>query len=280
MIQQHEIPVQSRLYFQKSAKLKREIDSTAASIFEDIGYAEIVTPFFTYHQSFSDKKLIKFSDTSNNTLYLRADSSIDVVRIITKRLGRSVDQKKWFYIQPVFHYPSTEIYQIGCEELESDDLGQSINVSSKILRSLSLDPLLQISNIQIPKKLSKLLDMPLEVFKSSNIQKLLEMKIEWLTKLTYLQNVNEIEEILDIVPQEIRQELEKISKLVNNISYENIVISPLYYSKMDYYDGLFFRYIEANTVLGMGGCYEYEDIEATGFALYTDKLIEEKLKDE
>jgi histidyl-tRNA synthetase len=122
--------------------------------------------------------------------------------------------------------------------------------------------------------------MPIEVFKSSNIQKLLDLKIDWLTKLTYLQNVNEIEEILDIVPAEIKEELEKIADLARDISYENIVISPLYYSKMNYYDGLFFRYIEGNSVLGMGGCYEYEDMEATGFALYVDKLIEEKLKDE
>jgi len=280
MIRQHEIPNQSRLYFQKSAKLKRDIENISASIFEEIGYAEIVTPFFTYHQSFSDQKLLKFSDEKNNTLYLRADSTIDVVRIITKRLGRSIDQKKWFYIQPVFHYPSTEIYQIGCEELESSDLSQSINVSSKILRTLNLNPLLQISNIQIPKILSKILDVPLEVFKSSNIQTLLDMKIEWLTKLTYLQNVNEIKEILDIVPDEIREELEKVASLVDDISYENIVISPLYYSKMNYYDGLFFRYIKSNADLGMGGCYEYEGMDATGFALYVDKMIEEKLKDE
>ncbi len=280
MIQQHEIPVKSRLYFQKSAKLKREIENISANILEDIGYTEIVTPFFTYHQSFADRKLIKFSDTANNTLYLRADSSIDVVRIITKRLGRSVNQKKWFYVQPVFSYPSTEIYQIGCEELESSELSQSINVSTKILKSINLNPLLQISNIQIPKKISKILNIPLEVFKSSNIQTLLEMDMEWLTKLTYLQNINEIEEILDIVPDEIKLELKKIADLASSISYDNIVIAPLYYSKMDYYDGLFFRYVEANSVLGMGGCYEYEDIEATGFALYTDKLIEEKLRDE
>jgi ATP phosphoribosyltransferase regulatory subunit HisZ len=280
MLNEHEIPVKSRLYFQDSAKLKREIENISAAIFEDIGYAEIVPPFFTYHQSFVDKKLIKFSDEKNNTLYLRADSTIDVIRIITKRLGRSVDQKKWFYIQPVFNYPSTETYQIGSEELENSDLSSSLNVSSKILRTLKLEPLLQISNIQIPKILSKLLELPIEVFKSSNIQKLLDLKIDWLTKLTYLQNVNEIEEILDIVPQEIKEELEKIANLANNISYENIVISPLYYSKMNYYDGLFFRYIEGNSVLGMGGCYKYEDMDATGFALYVDKLIEEKLKDE
>ena len=280
MIQQHEIPVQSRLYFQKSAKLKREIENISANILEEIGYTEIVTPFFTYHQSFADKKLIKFSDKNNNSLILRADSTIDVVRIITKRLGRSIDQKKWFYIQPVFYYPSTEIYQIGSENLESSDLSQSLNVASKILRTIKLEPLLQISNIKIPKILSALLDLPIEVFKSSNIQKLLDLKIEWLTKLTYLQNVNEIEEILDIVPIEIKEELEKIADLARNISYDHIVISPLYYSKMNYYDGLFFRYIKDNSVIGMGGCYEYEDIDATGFALYVDKMIEEKLKDE
>ena len=277
MIHQHEIPVQSRLYFQESARLKREIENKASTILNEIGYEEIVTPFFTYHQTFSDKALVKFSDKQNNTLYLRADSTIDVVRIITKRLGRSINQKKWFYIQPVFKYPSTEIYQIGAEDLEQTNLSQSLNVSIKILNSLKLQPLLQISNIQIPKILSKLLDLPIEVFKNSNIQKLLDLKLDWLTKLTYLQDASQISKVLELVPDEIKSELQKIADLVDEISYHDIVIAPLYYSKMDYYDGLFFRFLSKNEVLGMGGCYKYEDIDATGFAIYTDKIIEEKL---
>ncbi len=282
MIQEHEIPTGSRLYFQNSAKIKREIENVSASTLEELGYAEIVTPHFSYHQerSYARKQLLSFSDTKNNTLYLRADTTIDLARLITKRLGRSIDQKKWFYIQPVFTYPSNETYQIGCENLENTDLRITLLDSIKVLNNINLKPLLQISNIQIPKILSELLGLELDIFKNSNIQKLLDLNLDWLNKLTNLQNINEIEEILDIVPMQIRVELEKIEALCHDISYENLVIAPLYYAKMNYYDGLFFRYIKENELLGLGGAYNYEDVEATGFALYVDKIIEEKIKDE
>ena len=282
MIQEHEIPTGSRLYFQNSAKIKREIENISAKTLDELGYAEIVTPHFSYHQdrSYAKNRLLSFSDTNNNTLYLRADTTVDLARLITKRLGRSVDQKKWFYIQPVFTYPSTENYQIGCENLESPNLSTTLKDSIEVLKKIDSSPLLQISNIQIPKILSKLLDLDIDIFKNSNIQKLLDLKLEWLNKLTNLQNINQIEEILDIVPLQIQDELKKIETLCHDISYDNIVIAPLYYAKMNYYDGLFFRYIKDNELLGLGGAYNYEEVEATGFALYVDKIIEEKIKDE
>ena len=282
MIHEHEIPTGSRLYFQNSAKLKREIENKSAKVLEELGYAEIVTPYFSYHQekSYPKNKLLFFSDSKNNTLYLRADTTVDLARLITKRLGRSIDQKKWFYIQPVFTYPSTENYQIGCENLDSNNLTQTLQDSIKVLEVIKTKPLLQISNIKIPKILSLILDLDLEVFKNSNIQKLLDLNLKWLNKLTNLQKLGEIEEILDIVPVQIRDELKKIESLCRDISYDNIVVAPLYYAKMNYYDGLFFRYIKANELLGLGGAYNYEDVEATGFALYVDKIIEEKIKDE
>lgn len=278
MIQKHEIPANSRLYFLQSAKIKREIENQASDVLQSLGYAEIVTPYFSYHQegTQADQKLLKLSDKENNTLCLRADSTIDVVRIITKRLGRSIEQKKWFYIQPVFAYPSTETYQIGGENLENSDLALSLKDSIEVLNKLEINPILQISNTNIPQILSDSLDIPLEVFKSSNIQKLLDLKIDWFTKLTHIQYVDEIDGVLDIVPSDIKEELLRISKLCKDISYEKLIISPLYYARMDYYDGLFFRYIDKNSIYGMGGSYEYEDINATGFALYVDKLIEEK----
>ena len=282
MIQEHEIPTGSRLYFQKSARIKREIETISANTLEKLGYAEIVTPYFSYHQdkTFARNKLLFFSDKNNNTLYLRADTTVDLARLITKRLGRSVDQKKWFYIQPVFTYPSNEIYQIGCENLQNSDLSKTLKDSIELLNEIKATPILQISNIQIPKILSKLLDLDIEIFKSSNIQKLLDLNLEWLNKLTNLQDIKQIEEILDIVPLQIQDELKKIQSLCHDISYENIVIAPLYYAKMNYYDGLFFRYIKDNELLGLGGAYNYEDVEATGFAIYVDKIIEEKIKDE
>ncbi|MEJ2488611.1 MAG: ATP phosphoribosyltransferase regulatory subunit, partial [Sulfurovaceae bacterium] len=103
MIFEHEIPSGSKLYFGKSAKIKREIEAKASTLLEELGFEEIVTPIFSYHQhdAFDDvSELIRLNDAGNHTVTLRADSTPDVFRIATKRLARSQENKKWFYIQP------------------------------------------------------------------------------------------------------------------------------------------------------------------------------------
>ena len=97
MILEHEIPNGTKLYFAKSAKVKRNIENIASEILYDNDFQEIVTPLFSYHQHLSiadDRELIRVNDAQNNSLSLRADSTIDVVRIIEKRLGRNTEQKK------------------------------------------------------------------------------------------------------------------------------------------------------------------------------------------
>jgi len=88
VILEHEIPKGARLYFGKSARQKRELESVLSEMLLKSGFEEIVTPNFSYgqHQSIDDvKKLIKIFDEDNNEVALRADSTLDVVRIITKR---------------------------------------------------------------------------------------------------------------------------------------------------------------------------------------------------
>jgi len=277
MIYEHEIPSKSRLYFAKNAKRKREIEHTASEVLYGQNYEEIVTPFFSYHQhqSIDEKSLIRYSDSQNHILSMRADSTMDVVRIITKRLGRSVAQKKWFYIQPVFRYPSAEQYQVGAEYLENSDLSVSINDSAKIIEQLGLKPLLQISNINIPRIIAKKFNLSLDVFKNANLEEIFKLDIAWLSKLASLQHVSQIDEVIEEVPESLKSELENIKLLCASISYENVAIAPLFYTKMRYYDNLFFRYFENNITLGTGGNYCYDEINSTGFALYTDNLIEE-----
>ncbi len=276
MVYEHEIPNQSRLYFSKSAKLKRDIEHIASNVLLDKSYDEIVTPIFSYHQHniIDEQDLIRFSDKQNNIISLRADSTLDIVRIITKRLGRSVVQKKWFYIQSVFKFPSIEINQIGAEHIQNDKLTYSINDSIKILNKLKLNPLLQISNMRIPELICEELNLSIELFKYANLQELLNLDIDWLSKLAYVQKLSQIDLILDEIPIEIKDELIKIKSTCKDINYD-IVIAPLYYAKMKYYDNLFFRFIQNNETIGMGGHYVHEGIDVTGFALYTDKLIEE-----
>ena len=50
MILEHEIPNGTKLYFGKSAKVKRDIESIASDILDKNDYEEIVTPVFSYHQ--------------------------------------------------------------------------------------------------------------------------------------------------------------------------------------------------------------------------------------
>lgn len=281
MIYEHEIPQGSRLYFSKSAKLKREIETTASGIFENEGFEEIVTPFFSYHQlgSMSEKELIRFSDTANHIISLRADSTLDVVHLITRRLGRTTKQKKWFYVQPVFRYPSTEIYQIGAELMGMNDLTKCIDIAGRVFSRFNISPLLYLSNVRIPKIISKMLGIPLDIFQNGEIEEILKINENWLKSLATMQKKEEISEVIDISPKPIQDELLKLQTEACKISYENFVIAPLFYSKMRYYDSLFFSFIDKNEILSSGGIYHSEGHESAGFGLYTDAIIETIIKE-
>ncbi|MDP3302058.1 MAG: ATP phosphoribosyltransferase regulatory subunit [Sulfuricurvum sp.] len=277
MIFEHEIPEGSRLYFAGTAKTKRFIETKASELLSASGFEEIVTPLFSYHQhlSVSDEwELLRLGDVKNHAMSLRADSTIDVVRIIKKRLGTNTTHKKWFYIQPVYSFPSTEQYQVGAEIIDECNLSVVLNEATAILSALKIEPLLQISNINIPRVLSEMLNLELDDFRHVNIEKFLSLKLEWLTQLVYLEKVEQIEPLLQIVPDVIRDELLKIKKLCMGLQYPNYVIAPLYYAKMLYYDELFFRVIEKNEVYAMGGRYKDEETVSVGFAIYTDALVE------
>ena len=282
MILEHEIPNGSKLYFGESAKVKREIEKVASDILDANGFLEIVTPVFSYHQHLSiadEKKLVKVNDEKNNSISLRADSTIDVVRIIEKRLGRNTEQKKWFYVQPVLTYPTTEQYQVGVEFMGETKLSSVLNIAVNIFDKLEVEPLIQISNMKIPHILALMFDeLTLDDFRHVNIEKFLNLKVQWLDKLVYLQHVEQIDELLEIVPQEIKTELLKMKELCGEIECKKSVLAPMYYAKMLYYDELFFRAISGNEVFARGGRYKNNEVSSVGFAIYTDTIIEEKVK--
>ncbi|MGZ5207944.1 MAG: ATP phosphoribosyltransferase regulatory subunit [Sulfuricurvum sp.] len=277
MIFEHEIPEGSKLYFAGTAATKRFIENRASELLSNAGFEEIITPLFSYHQHQSicdERELIRLSDSENHSMSLRADSTIDVVRILSKRLGGNTEHKKWFYIQPVYRYPSIEQYQIGVEILGEPNLAIALKQATTFFKSLKIQPLLQISNINIPRLLSEMLDLELDDFRHVNIEKFLSLKIEWLTQLVYLEKFEDIEPLLLSAPEEICIELRKIKALCTGLEYPNVVIAPLYYAKMLYYDELFFRVIEENEMYAMGGRYRDEETVSVGFAIYTDILIE------
>ncbi len=282
MILEHEIPNGSKLYFGQTAKVKRRIENIASEILDANGFEEIVTPIFSYHQHLSiadERELIKVNDAKNNSISLRADSTIDVVRIIEKRLGKNTEQKKWFYIQPVLRYPTEEQYQVGVEFMGEKKLSSVLSLTSDIFNKLEVKPLTQISNIKIPELLSEMFDeLSINDFKHINIDKFITLDVEWLTKLVYLQHIEQIDEVMTIAPQEIQDELQKMKDLCSEMSCDNTVLAPMYYAKMLYYDELFFRVIKDNEVFARGGRYKNAELTSVGFAIYTDALCEELTK--
>ena len=129
-------------------------------------------------------------------------------------------------------------------------------------------------NIRIPELISKELNIDLDDFRHINIQKLLDNNVPWLKKIIYLEKLEDIDEVIEMVPDVIAHELKRMKELSNNIEYDNFVLAPLYYAKMLYYDELYFRMIEKNDVFARGGRYVNDEVTSVGFALYTDKIIE------
>ena len=278
MIFEHEIPSGSKLYFGKSARIKREIEFVSAEMLDNFGFEEIVTPMFSYHQheAFEDQKpLVRLNDSENHEVTLRADSTADVVRIVTKRLGRSTESKKWFYIQPTVTFPTQEQYQIGAEIIDGsfEDIAKTITM---LLKEIEAEPVMQIANIRIPHLLNEKYGVSLGVLKSMHVEQIMNAELSWIEQLVRINSIDDLND-LSAFPSDIKEELEKIKDAAKIVAYTNTVISPLFYAKMRYYDSLTFRMFEGNSLLAMGGIYTIDGVEAAGFALYTDECISNKM---
>jgi len=278
MVYEHEIPSGSKLYFGESAKIKREIEFVSAELLENLGFEEIVTPLFSYHQheSFDDKKpLLKLNDEQNHEVTLRADSTADVVRIVTKRLGRSTESKKWFYVQPTVTFPTKEQYQIGAEVIDGS-FEEIARTTIMLLDEMDAMPVMQIANIRIPHLLNEKYGVSLKMLKSAHIEQILNADLPWIDQLVRINAVEDLED-LSTFPEDVKIELEKIKTATKQVKYGNMVISPLFYAKMRYYDSLTFRMFKDNALLAMGGIYTIDGVEAAGFALYTDECVAYKM---
>ena len=196
-----------------------------------------------------------------------------MVRIITKRLGRTTTHKKWFYVQPIFSYPSKEEYQIGCEWIDHDNISDIMNLTADILKALNIKPIFQISNINIPKLVANELNIDLELFKNGEIATLFKLNCEWLNKLIKVKDIKSLEDVISIIPNSIKIELEKLLQKAKEVDYSNIIIAPLYYGSLRYYDGIYYRVINDNLTICKGGMYSSEGMNSLGFALYTDNLL-------
>jgi histidyl-tRNA synthetase len=155
------------------------------------------------------------------------------------------------------------------------NLASVMNHAVEIFDKLELTPLMQISNMKIPQLLVAMFEsLTIDDFRHINIDKFISIGEEWLTKLVYLQHLDQIDEVIAIAPESIADELLKMKELCQELACDNAVLAPMYYAKMLYYDELYFRCIVDNEVYARGGRYKNSELTSVGFAIYTDALCE------
>jgi hypothetical protein len=175
-------------------------------------------------------------------------------------------------------FPTKEQYQIGAEVIDGS-FEEIAKTTIMLLDEMDAKPVMQIANIRIPHLLNEKYGISLDLLRSTNIEKILQVDLPWIEKLVRLDSVEGLED-LGSFPEDIAAELREIQKAASGIVYDRIVISPLYYAKMRYYESLTFKMFEGNTLLAMGGTYVVDGTEAAGFALYTDECIANKMSRE
>lgn len=287
MIFEHEIPQGTKLYFGSAARLKREIENTACEVLYNNGFEEIITPSFVYleHQkNFSNREIIRLSSQNNHQISLRYDTTIDAIRIITKRLERSTNQKKWFYIQPVFSYPTKEIHQIGTECLDINEMPKILCLCVEMMKKLNIEPILQISNVKILKLCANEMGIKMNKFAKMHIENMLQ-KDDYLSDLLKVQTCCDLENFIKIAPSFLKTELKSLLQSASyckcgDCEYKKVIFSPLSFAPIDYYNDLVFRMFEGNHTLLLGGKYTIEETNSCGFGIYTDNIVDYLIKEE
>ena len=261
MILSHEVPQGCKLYFGKSARLKREIENLASAILYKNGYEEIITPTFAYleyQRDIKSREVVRTNNQYNHQIALRNDSTIDTIRLLAPHLRENALGRRWFYIQPIFTYPTTEIHQIGVENLETCDIAPFIAMSLEFLKTLCKTHqkiILQVANVKIPQICAQVFKIPLVAFKNIDVEAITKAS-PIMQKLLYVHNRESLECFLQEqhnLPKELYFALEQLYTLASKIPH--CIISPLYYAPMSYYTGLFFRFFTENATLILGGEY-------------------------
>jgi len=281
MILEHDIPAGSRLYFADDAKLKRNIETLASDILSQNDFQEIVIPNFSYfqYQNYNnDDKIIRINNEQNGHLALKKDSTLDAIRLISHRITKKTDTKKWYYIQPEFSYPSSEQYKIGAEFIDSDDLSYMINTMISFLKKYDKPYILQISNINIIHLICKKYNIDIEEIKNKNYEFLFGKNIPEINALCNISTIDDLDD-LTLFDDEIKKELSLIKQTISGINYEHTVIEVFLYPEMTYYSSMFFRFFHKNNLISNGGIYKYLNKTSSGFAIYIDNLIDMITKD-
>jgi ATP phosphoribosyltransferase regulatory subunit len=149
------VPNGLRYYLGAEARLRRQVEDTAMSVFDGWSYEEIATPSVDYYALFESgmgpreaQRAFRFADTDGGMLALRPDVTSSVARAAATLLARRPRPLRLCYAGPVFRQQPIshaqwrrESIQIGCEQIGSAQGAADIEalaIAAEILDRLGL----------------------------------------------------------------------------------------------------------------------------------------------
>lgn len=149
------IPDGVRYYFGAEARLRRAVEDTAMSVFDNWSYEEIATPTVDYFALFDRgmgheeaRRAFRFTDTDGRLLALRPDVTSSVARAAATLFARRARPLRLCYAAAVFRQrPRShaewrrEQRQLGCELIGAGDADADLEIlaiAAEILERLGL----------------------------------------------------------------------------------------------------------------------------------------------
>lgn len=131
-----------RYYFGAEARLRREVEAAAMSVFDGWGYTEISTPAVDYYVLFERgmgreeaRRAFRFSDVDGRLLALRPDVTSSVARAAATLFAESPRPLRFCYAESVFHQsPRSHAEwrrqgrQLGCELIGAGGMAADLEV--------------------------------------------------------------------------------------------------------------------------------------------------------
>ncbi len=162
-------PEGTRDYLFEECLSKRETEAMIHGIFQQMGYAELITPGLEFYDVFNlnsryfpQEELYKLTDNKGRLLVLRPDSTMPIARVVATRLKDAMLPLRLYYNQPVYRFEpslkgrSDEIVQTGIELIGSSSRMADVEMISaavSVLSSVGANYSLELGDVGIFREL-------------------------------------------------------------------------------------------------------------------------------
>jgi ATP phosphoribosyltransferase regulatory subunit len=132
-------------------RVRRELESKLAELFEKRGFNEIISPTLEYYDTFlrtgnslPEEEMYKVIDRDGRIMVLRPDLTTPIARVYATKLKQAPDPQRLYYIQNIFRSghslkgQDTEITQAGVELIGTNDFKSDLEILSLAVKALEI----------------------------------------------------------------------------------------------------------------------------------------------